>query len=375
MVKQPKVGWPSNPSMETPAAAPKRQRKPAAKKEKKPVQVVAVVTPDGIEGTFTPEPRRPLIVHLPFRSSDVNFDDTGIRYDPSPPPSVQPYDCAETQGQVYFQVNTEMSTEENQIGVEKEGWKMSLEDMLKEKTVPVASAPYGAPNGAPAPVAAPVVAAPASENFTRTKLLTCYASNPGETFQVPEKTDVACFWCAHDFEGTPCFLPVKEEFGTYHVYGNFCTPQCALSHLLEEHLDSHVRWERMALLHRMYRPIGKAGCRLYPAPPRQSLKKFGGVYTYEQFRALVTDQKLRVDVHRPPMVSILETLDTKPIDFYDSSLQNTFTGGFSMDRFKSWSEQGGALRLKRSKPLKDRESTLDACIQIRVKRGGEGITA
>ena len=352
------------------AAQPKRQRKPAAKKEKKPVQVVAVVTPDGIEGTFTPEPRRPLIVNLPFRSTDVNFDDTGIRYDPSPPPLVQPYDCAETQGQVYFQVNTDMSTEENQIGVEKEGWKMSLEDMLKIKTVSVATVvPAAAAAAAPAPLATPV------DNFTRTKLLTCYASNPGENFEVPENTEVACFWCAHDFEGTPCFLPMKEEFGTFHVYGNFCTPQCALSYLLEEHLDSHARWERMALLHRMYRPVGKAGCRLYPAPPRQSLKKFGGVYTYDQFHALVTEQKLRVDVHRPPMVSILETLDTKPIDFYDSSLHNTFTGGFSMDRFKSWSEQGGALRLKRSKPLKDRESTLDACIQIRVKRGGEGITA
>lgn len=352
------------------APAPKRQRKPAApkvKKEKKPVQVVAVVTPDGIEGTFTPEPRRPLIVHLPFRSNDVNFDDTGIRYDPSPPPSVQPYDCAENQGQVYFQVNTEVSTEENQIGVEKEGWKMSLEDMLKEKPVPVVSAQ--------APVAAPTPSvSTTSENFTRTKLLACYASKPGETFQAPEKTDVACFWCAHEFDSAPCFLPVKEEFGTYHVYGNFCTPQCALGFLLEEHLDSHVRWERMALLHRMYRPIGKAGSRLYPAPPRQSLKKFGGVYTYEQYRSIVNDQKVRVDVHKPPMVSILETLDTKPIDFYDSSLQNTFTGGFSMDRFKSWSEQGGALRLKRSKPLKDRESTLDACFQIRVKRGGEDIT-
>jgi hypothetical protein len=49
----------------------------------------------------------------------------------------------------------------------------------------------------------------------------------------------------------------------------------------------------------------------------------------------------------------------------------TFTGGFSMDRFKAWSEQGGALRLKRSKPLKDKESTLDACFQISVKRGIE----
>jgi hypothetical protein len=338
--------------------AEKAEKAVKVKKEKKPVQVVAVVTPDGIEGTFTPEPRRPLIVNLPFRSGDVAFNDTEMRYDPSPPPSVQPYD----DGQAYFQVNTEGASEEMQIGVEKEGWNMKLQEAL------------GAAASAHAPLVAvgtsvSVAAEPSPENYSRTQLMACYASKPGENMRVPEKTDIACFWCTHEFENKPCFLPTKEESGVYYIYGNFCSPQCALSYLLEEHLDSHVRWERMALLHRIYRPQGKPGCRLYPSPPRESLKKFGGVYTYEQFRRVVSDNKVRVDIQIPPMVSILGTLDTKPIDFYDSSLQNTFTGGFSMDRFKAWSEQGGALRLKRSKPLKDKESTLDSCFQISVKRG------
>jgi hypothetical protein len=337
--------------------APKAPKPVKIKKEKKPVQVVAVVTPDGIEGTFTPEPRRPLIVNLPFRSGDIAFNDTEMRYDPSPPPSVQPYD----DGQAYFQVNTEGVSEETQIGVEKEGWSMQLQQAL---AAPMASTSAVAPS----PAVAPSVE-PSPENYSRAQLMACYASKPGENMRVPEKTDIACFWCTHEFDNKPCFLPTKEEGGVYHIYGNFCTPQCALSYLLEEHLDSHVRWERMALLHRMYRPQGKPGCRLYPSPPRDSLKKFGGVYTYEQFRRVVSDNKVRVDIQIPPMVSILGTLDTKPIDFYDSSLQNTFTGGFSMDRFKAWSEQGGALRLKRSKPLKDKESTLDSCFQISVKRG------
>jgi hypothetical protein len=113
----------------------------------------------------------------------------------------------------------------------------------------------------------------------------------------------------------------------------------------------------------------KSSSRIYPAPPRESLSIYGGIYSVEEFRNLIAENRVRVDIQIPPMVSILGTLDTKPIDFYDSSLQNTFTQGFSMDRFKAWSEQGGALRLKRSKPLKDRESTLDACIQINIKRG------
>ena len=349
---------------EKPKEKEKAKGKPA-KKDKKPVQVVAVVTPDGIEGTFTPEPRRPLIVNLPFRSGDVMFNETEMRYNPSPPPSVQPYD---TDGEVYFQVNTEGASDENQIGVEKEGWKMQLEGAC----LPTQAQTLGdvqVQAATHAPQQAPKVDTTPVDNFARVQLLACYASKPGETFHVPEKTEVACFWCAHEFNNQPCFLPVKEEYGTYHVYGNFCSPQCGLSYLLHEHLDSHVRWERMALLHRMYRPNGKPGSRLYPAPPRESLQKFGGVYTHEQFRRLVSDNKVRIDVQIPPMVSILGTLDTKPIDFYDSSLQNTFTGGFSMDRFKAWSEQGGALRLKRSKPLKDKDSTLDSCIQFSVKRG------
>ena len=107
--------------------AEKAEKKPRAKKEKKPIQVVAVVTSEGIEGSFTPEPRRPLIVHMPFNSTEVNFNEA-LQYDPNPPPQVQPYDG----DQAYFQVNSEKCSEENQIGVELDGWKMSLEEQLRK---------------------------------------------------------------------------------------------------------------------------------------------------------------------------------------------------------------------------------------------------
>lgn len=338
-----------------------KEKKTRAKKATKPVQVVAVVTSDGIDGNFMPEPRRPLIVHFPFNSTEVSFNES-FQYDPNPPPQVQPYDG----DQMYFQVNSEKCSDENQIGVELDGWKMSLEEQLRkgsELSQGVPSAPVPADPGL-------VKMDNPKESYIEQKvekkqLLTCYAVATGETFVPPASTEVQCFWCTHAFEGTPYFLPVKEENKTFHVYGNYCSPQCALGYLLYEHLDSHVRWERMSLLHRMYKSSG----RLYPAPPRESLKSYGGIYTIEEFRKIIADNRVRVDVQIPPMVSILGTLDTKPIDFYDSSLQNTFTQGFSMDRFKAWSEQGGALRLKRSKPLKDVGSTLDACIQISVKRG------
>jgi hypothetical protein len=335
--------------MEEPAKkrAPRKKQDgvaPKQKKEKKPVTVVAVVTPNGIEGSFS-EPRKPLIVHLPFNSSDINFTDSStLRYNPQPPQQPVPYE--DDSSNAYFQV-------------EGESQDVSGGDAV---ATPVAAAPVAAAAAAAAKKDTKV------EPYHRTVVLGCYASSPGKTFPIPKTTEIRCYWCSHSFENEPCFLPVKEESGIYYIYGNFCTPQCALASLLNEHLDSHVRWERMALLHRMYRPKDSAGGRLYPAPPRESLVEFGGIYTYEEFRQHITNASIRIDLHKPPLVSILGVLDTKPIDFYDSSLQNTVAQGFSIDRFKAWSEQGGALRLKRSKPLKDMDSTLDACIQIKIKR-------
>ncbi len=337
---------------------PAEGKKPRVKKEKKPIQVVAVVTPQGIEGTFTPEPRKPLIVHFPFQSSEVEFSvSTEIRYDPNPPNQPEPY---EDENQCYFEVGQEIA-EESINGTEKDSWKMAptpeaIRVQLSANHPEVKEEQEKHSIKTDMDEKKEIVPIPKTA-----KLLVCYSSKPNETFVVPEKTDVHCFYCANTFQHSPFFIPVKEENGIYHVYGNFSHPECALSYLLKEKIDSHVRWERMALLHRMYKTHG----RIHPAPPCESLQIYGGPYSYEQFYQLISEKKVRIDVHQPPMVSILATLDTKPVDFYDSITQTSFTGGFSVDRFKAWSEQGGALRLKRNKPLKDKESTLDSILSIR----------
>ena len=152
--------------------------------------------------------------------------------------------------------------------------------------------------------------------------------------------------------------------GVYNVYGNFCSPQCGLAYVLNETIDPHVRWERIALLHRIYDREGKG--RMFPAPGREVLKLFGGPLTIESYRATVNQGKVRVDTHMPPMVSILGSIDTKPIDFFESSMKNTLIGSLQQEK-TSRAEEG--LRLKRSKPLKDRDSTLDSVMNIHIKRG------
>jgi len=82
----------------------------------------------------------------------------------------------------------------------------------------------------------------------------------------------------------------------------------------------------------------------------------------EEYRNLVRKGNLRVDIHQPPMVSLLATMDTKPIDFYDVSLTKNV-----METVKERLDKAEqVLKLKRTKPLKAWESTLDACINLKV---------
>jgi hypothetical protein len=62
--------------------------KPTTSKKKKSVNVVAVITPNGIEGSFKSEPRRPLIAHLFAHSNDVEFNVSSGQTEPEPYNSV-----------------------------------------------------------------------------------------------------------------------------------------------------------------------------------------------------------------------------------------------------------------------------------------------
>jgi hypothetical protein len=79
------------------------------------------------------------------------------------------------------------------------------------------------------------------------------------------------------------------------------------------------------------------------------------------FRQTVSEKRLRVDVMAPPMISIIQVMDTKPIDFYDASMKNTFIP-WEMDRMNRPGAQG--LRLRRSKPVAEKEATLEYCMGI-----------
>jgi hypothetical protein len=318
-----------------------------ARRGKKPIQVVAVVTANGIEGDFPQEQKRPLIGHLPISSASVSFsDDTATEQTVFAP---EPFDnyYVGTIGAPYSDEKKGVSTSVTPTSNEqptctqtnsKPDKKVVVNSQLVSTTVP---------------------------SFTQVQLFAEYIG-AREQKKVPEKTDIACLWCCEQFTWKPVVIPCRYEAdvmngpikGQYRVYGNFCSPECAMAHLLEEHLDTNAKWERISWLHLIY---GAAvGGRLYPSPSRMTLKKYGGAYTIEQFRDLAMSHKIRADIHYPPMVSLLATMDTKPIDFYEAQMKQSLPNY----AFEHKGDDEG-LRLKRTKPLKERESTLDAYTVLR----------
>jgi hypothetical protein len=320
--------------VEKPAAVPV----PAPKKKssaKKPA-IVATVTPDGIQGTLTPvTEQRPLIAHLPIHMSDIDNElFAGGEASVTSAIGPKPYDPEDVYTQ--FGVNT--------IG----GWPGTTFTMKEEAPV------------APVPEPAATVAARPSLPLHYSEKLMMRFQDANREKRLPDSTDIACFWDCHAFRGTPCVIPISIEEGIWRVYGNFCSPECAAAHLFNERLDSSVQWERYALLNRLYAE-GEQSVRL--APPRTILRLFGGMLDISEFRGIVAEKRMRVDVMTPPMISIIQVMDTKPIDFYDASMKNTFIP-WEMDRMNRPGAQG--LRLRRTKPVAEKEATLEWCMGIKA---------
>jgi hypothetical protein len=328
-------------------AATTPQPQPKAKREKKSSKhkVVAIITPNGIQGSFQPEKQRPLIAHLPIKTADIQFHDQPIAYDPKPPGNPEAYDSAEIDP-----FSTE-ATYQFVPTLNEPSPELITENELVETPAP------------PTQTSIPVSTAQQKREYGPTTLLVQFKSS-NSTRELPASSSAACFWCCETFEGRPCVIPSFISDNTWHVYGNYCTPQCALAYLLSESIDTHTRWERIALLNRLYADSFEG--RIYPAPSRESLQRFGGPVSAEDYRAMSIQQRVRVDIHLPPMVSILASMDTKPIDFYETTLRNTLVNPYQQLLAKQ-NDEPVPLKLKRTKPLKDKESTLDACLNIKVR--------
>ena len=110
----------------------------------------------------------------------------------------------------------------------------------------------------------------------------------------------ACFWCTYDFDNPPIYIPKFELNNTYQCYGCFCSPECSVSYLFNEHIDISTRVERYSLLNHIYCKIYNYDKNIKPAPnPYYLLEKYNGNLTIQEYRRMLKNERLLLIVDKP----------------------------------------------------------------------------
>ena len=179
----------------------------------------------------------------------------------------------------------------------------------------------------------------------------------------PQKTSIYCFWCCHSFDDPPCGIPIKYTDGVFYVIGCFCSPECCAAYNFNTKHDTEEIWERYSLLHLLYSDIYDID-EIQLAPPKSSLKVFGGPLTIEEFRTYSRD-KNNYNLVYPPMIAVIPQIDEEPWNQQSRIQKPNF---IPLDNQKVEQAKNN-LRLKRKKPLTTKSNTLENCMKLMYNNG------
>lgn len=137
--------------------------------------------------------------------------------------------------------------------------------------------------------------------------------NDRKTIKIPDKTNIKCWHCTHNFDGPPFFIPDSYINGYYYVFGCFCSFNCAASYNLRILNDARSK-TRHSLILRLFHSIFGARKTLTYAPRKEMLKDYGGEMTIKEYRdtfmSLGKDYKMPL----PPMLPLVYQVEVRTTD-------------------------------------------------------------
>ena len=143
----------------------------------------------------------------------------------------------------------------------------------------------------------------------------------------------ACFWCTEKFDNSPVFIPKNKNASDqkYNVYGCFCSPECAVAHLMNESINESQKFERYHLLNYLYGKIYNYRKNIKPAPnPYYTLKKFMGNLEINEYRNLFEYEKLLLVVDKPLTRNLPQLFEDN--DNYKITQKNSKIKSFQMKK-------------------------------------------
>lgn len=134
----------------------------------------------------------------------------------------------------------------------------------------------------------------------------------------PEYTNCNCWWCCHSFKSHPIGLPKKIDGDIILCIGMFCSFSCLLAFVKEGgELVGKCTPTSVYYMYKLLTGDNKKNLITDPiciAPPRYTLKIFGGKLTITQFRENICTY----ETFLAPMVPLSMIYHAKEIDEYNS---------------------------------------------------------
>jgi len=119
-----------------------------------------------------------------------------------------------------------------------------------------------------------------------------------------KRTDICCWWCAHQFDTVPLGIPVEFDGEIFKVRGCFCSFSCLTSYN-KDSKESGCYY----LIKAFYKAlVGKVfDENVSEAPPKEMLCIFGGPYSIKEFRnkSETFNGSIKTSYNKllPPMIS------------------------------------------------------------------------
>ena len=180
----------------------------------------------------------------------------------------------------------------------------------------------------------------------------------------PIKTDVYCWWCCHPFDTPPCAIPKKYNKGKFHLYGCFCSFNCAAAYNFDKKYDN--MWESYSLLHLLYKKMyNKAYKKIIPAPPKEVLKIFGGILSIEEYRNNLMNNTVMYRIIEPPMISIVPKLEENKINVEQIRNRKKYIPVDDIDQQMNRDKLKELKNTKKQSVVKGNRNTLNSYLNLR----------
>lgn len=188
--------------------------------------------------------------------------------------------------------------------------------------------------------------------------------NPFDNNVWPKSTTTLCYHCSHKFKNRPLSMPIKynEKTDTFEVFGVFCSWGCMKTYNTESN-DSN-RAFRNNLIFLLHGKITGNLSVIKSAPPKISLKAFGGKLSIDEFREISQDAKKgKYTLLEQPLVPMNPYID-KNINF------TWVSGDEASKNFDSYTPnvEENTLKIKRDKKkeIKSAQNTLEQSMGLNV---------